>query len=276
MPSRFLIYALTDPDGAIRYIGKSSAGMKRPLMHKRESRRGNPTHKKRWIKQLLSAGLSYRIVVLGSFETGDGLSEKEQWAIAWARSVGCRLTNATDGGEGVAGLVHSPEARAKMRAAQSNRTMEHRRAIGDGNRGKKATVEQRQKLSTALKAHAAKPEARERLRTLRLGATNSASAREKLRAANLGLKHSQERRAKNAEVHRGVTASAETRAKMSASQKRARPASPPIERECPRCSSGFMVPFPSSDRRYCKPCTPIVKRENAQRLPRGRRAASIG
>ena len=76
-------------------------------------------HKCRWIAKLASLGLQPEIVVLQTFDSGDGLDTAErQWIAIGRAALRKRLTNITDGGDGVSGLAHSAEARAKMSAAK--------------------------------------------------------------------------------------------------------------------------------------------------------------
>lgn len=117
--NKFLIYALTDPrDGSVRYIGKSSHGMERPRSHKNLAQRTDGkcqlNHCYNWVRQLLQLGLMYDVVVLEESPTGDGLSTREIWWIAFAREWGCRLTNLTNGGEGLSGYVWSDEQRMRL------------------------------------------------------------------------------------------------------------------------------------------------------------------
>ena len=65
MDPRFLVYALIDPrTGAVRYIGKSSTGMRRPRQHINKCYLAGDDYKARWIRQLLSLGLTYEIAIL--------------------------------------------------------------------------------------------------------------------------------------------------------------------------------------------------------------------
>lgn len=103
---KFLIYGLSDPrTHEIRYVGKSSSGLKRPREHKFPSvLRDSPnTHRSRWIKLLLSIGLTYDIVIIEELPGPDGLYAAEQFHIKRLRSEGFRLTNHTDGGPGLSG-----------------------------------------------------------------------------------------------------------------------------------------------------------------------------
>lgn len=100
-----MIYGLVDPmTNELRYIGKSSRGLKRPLEHAKHARKSsNPrSHLYRWIKKLQAFGHDPEII---SIEDGhpdeDDLNEAERFFISYFRSIGSRLTNATLGGDGI-------------------------------------------------------------------------------------------------------------------------------------------------------------------------------
>lgn len=116
---KFLIYALTDPrTDEVRYIGKSTSGLKRPKEHLRPTQLKPNTHKTRWIRQLLTQGLKPKIQILEEFSTGDDLNYAECFWIAQGRGLEWKLTNATKGGDGQSkGYAPSEETRAKMREA---------------------------------------------------------------------------------------------------------------------------------------------------------------
>lgn len=71
------------------------------------------------------------------------LDQRERWWIAKLGAHGSRGYNLTDGGEGVRGLVHSPETRARMSEARrgdknhnwGGLTDEHRRHISEAKMG---------------------------------------------------------------------------------------------------------------------------------------------
>jgi transposase len=121
MESSYIIYGLIDPrNGELRYVGKSVCGIRRAKQH------GYPycmkmhahLHSTRWIKQLRSLGLKYEIEVLEIHETANTLASAERHFIAYFRSIGCRLTNMTGGGDGTLGTQKSAETRHKMSVAR--------------------------------------------------------------------------------------------------------------------------------------------------------------
>ena len=186
---RFLIYALVDPrDDEVRYIGRSSNGLRRPQAHLVPSARRTKSHKIHWINSLAEDGLLPRIEVLENFEEEKELNDAERFWIAQGKGLGWRLTNATKGGEGGLGIIMSAETREKM---------------GVSRRGKRRPPEVGAKVAAALRGRTASEEARANMRA---GWKNRAPATE-------------ETRAKIAAAHRGKRASAETRARMSAFRK---------------------------------------------------------
>jgi hypothetical protein len=133
-----MIYALTDPmnDDEVRYVGMTTKGMSRPKQHFHEKKRSADLHKDRWISKLKRNGLKYGIVILEEVDSKDGLPDAERKWISYFRSVGARLTNATEGGEG---LFHpSDEVRERMSQSTTVRLKEmwkdplYREKISDG------------------------------------------------------------------------------------------------------------------------------------------------
>lgn len=180
----FLIYALVDPrSGAVRYIGKSATGMRRPNLHRKPSVLVHDrTHKAHWIRALQKEGLTYEVDVLEVVAERKLLDEAERYWIAEARKNDWPLTNHTDGGDGLSGAVFSSEHRANISAA---------------NKGRKLTAEQRARMLLAIRG-----------RDSRTRSTVAACA------SNKGRKHSAEAKAKIGAAHRGKTVSAEARAKV--------------------------------------------------------------
>lgn len=130
------IYALVDPTSLeIRYVGKTVKSIKYRLdQHIRLSRCNDQTHKSKWIRSLTKEGYSPYVFEL---EVAiENWQESEQFWIAYLRSIGCRLTNYTDGGDGVLGRKLSDETKRK---------------IGDKHLGKFVSAEARAKMSLAKK-----------------------------------------------------------------------------------------------------------------------------
>lgn len=113
------IYVLVDPDtGEIRYIGRTSQQLSTRLRdHIRDRKSG---HKKYWIDSLRSKDLVPRIVLLQEVMDTEW-PEAERYWISYFRSIGCPLTNMTNGGDGNVGCQLSDETRAKMRRLRNER-----------------------------------------------------------------------------------------------------------------------------------------------------------
>jgi hypothetical protein len=127
-----IIYGLIDPrTNEIRYVGKTSQRLKyRISSHMRDTCNCHRTH---WLKELASIGSTPIGTVLEEVHPGDSWQERERWWISELRASGKRLTNNTDGGDGVSGLPeetrkrmarvwvgrkHRPESIAKICAAR--------------------------------------------------------------------------------------------------------------------------------------------------------------
>jgi len=120
MEKQFLIYGLVDPDTKeIRYVGKSSYGLKRPKEHFKPSNYlKQKNHKAHWIKKLISEGKLPEIIVLKTAETEERLNQLEIETIKYYRDAGNALTNGTDGGEGSLGWVPNADNRKNMSEAR--------------------------------------------------------------------------------------------------------------------------------------------------------------
>ena len=206
MEAQRLIYGLIDPrDGQLRYVGKSSAGLRRPRSHIFPSAlKKEHTHKAYWLRRLIAAGLQPEIEVL---ETAPAdIDDAEKFWIAYFKSIGCNLTNLTEGGEGVVGLRHSAAARAKMSAvrrgvpkspewrakiAASNRgqprpwlvgrpkSPEERAKLSAANKGRRRTPEQIAKHAAAIRGRKHTPEHIEKVRLKRIGCHHTAETKQK-------------------------------------------------------------------------------------------------
>lgn len=143
-------------------MGKTSCGMTRLRSHWTPSELRKNTHKSNWIRQLVDAGLRPEIEILETPTSAELLSEAEKFWIAYWRSIGARLTNLSDGGEGHEGARHNAEARAKISAAQL---------------GKKASAATRLKMSKAHLGRKASAVSRANMSKGRQGMKFSASHR---------------------------------------------------------------------------------------------------
>lgn len=127
------IYALSDPiSGEVRYVGKSFDPEGRLDGHIKDCRRGN-TYSARWIRSLINRGLTPNLNILEKVPGLDSWEAREIFWIATLRKAGCRLTNLTDGGEGLKkGFKNRPEVLYRwVEAARIRKPMtpEHRANI---------------------------------------------------------------------------------------------------------------------------------------------------
>lgn len=214
------VYALIDPfTKAVRYVGWSVDVKTRFVRHLTYAKRlSDQTYRARWIRSLLA---QREIPILQILESGIGYSYadcEKRW-IKHFRSIGARLTNLTDGGDGVIGCVFSEHEIARRRewAIQAAKTrpqeMKDRIAASHRALGRHVTPENKQKLRESNKRRVLSPEQRSRLRQalldrhwkmppemveamsrLHKGKTVSAETRQKLSAACKGRKHTEEER----------------------------------------------------------------------------------
>lgn len=220
--SRFLVYGLTDPrTSEVRYIGKSSSGMRRPRAHGRPSSLGSDrTRKANWIRGLRSLGLDYGIRVLEEVAERDLLCSVECFWIAQARGLGWRLTNLTDGGDGMMGHSWTPESRAKLSRSVRGRklTEEHIAKVRLANTGRRHSDATKEKLRAANIGRTLSAETRAKMSLARTGKTRSPFSQEwraNISAAMRGRKQSPAHVAAAAAGRRGLTRSPETRALIS-------------------------------------------------------------
>lgn len=117
--SKYLVYALKDPKTQeIRYIGKSTSGMRRALQHKDSSSLKKISHKNNWIKSLLESGLMYQIEILQNCSSNEETLQAEMYWIKFHKEKGTNLTNLTDGGEGNSGWDMPEETKRNISIAK--------------------------------------------------------------------------------------------------------------------------------------------------------------
>lgn len=94
--SLFSIYALCDPDGAVRYVGAATDVERRFKQHCRFGDNKGTTHRNRWLCSLLVAGNKPSLLIL---EEGlpDYHDAERRW-IAHYKEAGADLVNGNEGG----------------------------------------------------------------------------------------------------------------------------------------------------------------------------------
>lgn len=187
---RFYVYELLRPDGRVFYVGKgtrthSGNDRGRLMSHLYYVRRGDTNHRSNVIRKIINSGgkIWFRVI----FNTFD-----EQLAFDVECSTIAEysdLTNKTMGGEGITGLRHSAEARAKMSAKRTGtrHSSEWCKAISDALRGKSFTDERRANISAAKKGKPRKPEHIRAAAAARVGLKRSMASIEKTSGECAGM-----------------------------------------------------------------------------------------
>jgi len=224
-----VVYALFDPrePEAIRYVGLSNDMSRRLTDHLSEARRHCKTfvrksHKLNWLAGLLTDGLKPAIRTLAIVETAQEAARVEQAYIARLRKRNdCRLTNDTEGGEGIDGngVRLTPESLGY----RSERIQSHWDSPeGESHRQINSETAKRQRLDPNYTGGPLTAEARAKMSAAKFGKPHAkartAEWNAKIAASNLGKKHrpyTDEERA----ARRAIMQSPETRAKMSAAAK---------------------------------------------------------
>lgn len=98
------IYALAEQTGEIRYVGKSDNPQKRYKRHLGLFE-NKPTHKSRWIKSLLEKNEKPNLLILEEVDSSEWEIAEKKW-ISHFRSMGNKLTNTLDGGQGGATITN--------------------------------------------------------------------------------------------------------------------------------------------------------------------------
>lgn len=161
MSNAIFIYGLTDPrdKNHVRYVGKTKNLPGRLAGHLKDAKRGIVNHKCKWIRKLLEDGVTPCISILDVASLDTWVDSEMRW-ISILRSEGHKLTNATDGGEGMCGHVPSEETRRRMSAAVSGekhpnwgkqRSATTRAKVGAAHRGRKVqrTPEHQERIAAS-------------------------------------------------------------------------------------------------------------------------------
>lgn len=143
------IYVLIDPlTFEIRYVGQTIQNPKTRFSHHKKMRNNLDWYVYRWWRSLPSDPI---LRVIDEVDTADLNDAESEW-IQFFRSIGCKLTNLTDGG---GQTPVSAETRRKMSLAHKGKSLsaEHKSAISRskiGNTyclGKSHTEEAKKKIS---------------------------------------------------------------------------------------------------------------------------------
>lgn len=142
MSKTTFIYALCEPGTrTVKYIGKSKHPKQRFTEHLRESATFD-SYLGHWLLSLSRRGEVPNMVILSEVPMELGDAEEIRYIAAARNSLGMRLVNATDGGDGLNNP--SRETREKLRRAI---TPERAEFIGALNRGKRLSQQERKNIS---------------------------------------------------------------------------------------------------------------------------------
>lgn len=154
-PSVF-VYGLCAPDFhqlKVMYVGCTGQHLHNRLQgHINEAVRDDDPHSPKlvWIRSLLADGVEPVVVLLEQVRDGENWQEREQHWISFFGGQSS-LLNLTKGGIGAQGLA--TEVRERISRSNRGRALseDHRRAISQGNLGKKHTAEARKSISETRK-----------------------------------------------------------------------------------------------------------------------------
>ena len=165
------IYVLEDPDGRVRYVGKTKQKEYHRLsQHIHRAINGGRTHRDCWISSLIKSGFCPMMRIIETVE-GSGSESECKW-IAEYKKNGAKLTNATEGGEGTVGAKLSESTRRKMSKARTGVVFseERRRKISEARKGMKFTAKHIENLRVSHTrpeykghGHEVSPETREKI-----------------------------------------------------------------------------------------------------------------
>jgi group I intron endonuclease len=148
MNREVFIYGLIDPrTNQLRYIGKSINPKLRLRKHISE-RNLHDSYKDRWLRKLHENNLKPELIII-DLVTIDDWKYWEIFYILYFKSIGCILTNATNGGDeppSTKGRKHTEEAKIKMSKTKKGksipwlnskpRTEKHKENLGKAHKGK--------------------------------------------------------------------------------------------------------------------------------------------
>lgn len=188
------IYALVDPrTQSIRYIGKANEPAIRLRHHLKERYK---SRKCSWVQSLAKQGLAPQLLIIECVHVSQW-QERERYWIAFYRAQDDQLLNDTDGGDGVHGMRHTAEARARIGAASRGNhyalgyrlTPEQCEHKSDALRGTVFTPERCKHISEAKRGHTCTEDVRAKISATLKGRTLTDAQREARHYRALTLEH---------------------------------------------------------------------------------------
>lgn len=205
----FYVYIHKRPDGTPFYVGKGKG--RRAYRFDRQNA---------WYRNVVAKyGKKNIIIDVYPCDSETQAFQRERDAIAYLRNAGVVLVNQTDGGEGTAGNVMSPETKRKIAATKIGKPLSTttRANMSATRKGRTLTPEHKAKIGAANKGKRRTPEHLAVFSAVQLGKKASLETRAKMSAARKGKPRSPEAVAKTAAGLRGKSRPPEVRAKISAS-----------------------------------------------------------
>lgn len=198
---KHLVYGLVDPrSGELKYVGKSSIGMRRPRKHQLPTGRKQAcAYNGNWLRSMYADGETVpSILVLKECTSEEEAYSEEKSIIKLFRESEFSLTNMSDGGEGMSGFVMPESARAKISKARMGMkfSAEHLANLSRAHMGYKPSDETRARRSATMRERGISPENRAKMVAGMHGHKMPEAVKEALRRANVGRKASPETRAK--------------------------------------------------------------------------------
>jgi hypothetical protein len=206
------MYILIDPrTEEIRYVGWTTKSLLERLQrHKSEKK---SSHKANWIASLVQLGLIPRVELIQRVPI-DFWEEAERYWIAFFRSRGCPLTNASDGGHGSLHHAVSVTSRLKIGSYHKGKTIsaEHRAKVSAAAtqrwaqwraEGRVLPVETRERISASRKGIKMPDGFGEAVGQRLKGKPKSSEHRERIRQALQGKPKSPEQRVKTLKQYMG-------------------------------------------------------------------------
>lgn len=213
--NNYQIYTLSDPrTGEIRYVGftkkELAVRLKNHIKKSKSGTKDSYTHVLNWIKKLSEDNLKPKIETI-ELCNEDNWKECEKFWIQQLRVWGFRLTNLTDGGDGL-----------------SNPSKETREKISFANKGKKRTPEQIELHRQTIIGRKLSEEHKKKISLTSprfwKGKKMSEFAKQKMSISKTGYKHSEETKTNisinNSRYWAGKNMSEETKQKLRNSSKR--------------------------------------------------------
>lgn len=113
MSKECIIYSLEYPEGNVRYIGKTTMDLKVRFRGHLVGRNSAKTHKNNWIKKLFKEGVKPIVHQIDVVPEEEWRFWERFW-ISQMKTWGFKLTNTTEGGDGLSGYSHKESTKAKQ------------------------------------------------------------------------------------------------------------------------------------------------------------------